>query len=67
LPLSDMPCQRIVEGERVVHCANLAEIDSPVAREGAPSLVFALLSLVPLLFFGSKGDLPRIEKAKIRL
>jgi PAS domain S-box-containing protein len=35
---SDMPCQRIVEGERVVHCADLAAIDSPVAREGGVKL-----------------------------
>jgi GAF domain-containing protein/anti-sigma regulatory factor (Ser/Thr protein kinase) len=35
---SDMPCQRIVEGERVVHCVDLAEIDSPVAREGGVKL-----------------------------
>ncbi|HEX3520810.1 MAG TPA: GAF domain-containing protein, partial [Stellaceae bacterium] len=35
---SDMPCQRIVEGERVVHCADLAEIDSPTAREGGVKL-----------------------------
>jgi GAF domain-containing protein len=31
---SDMPCQRIVEGERVAHCADLAEIDNPTARTG---------------------------------
>jgi GAF domain-containing protein/CheY-like chemotaxis protein/HPt (histidine-containing phosphotransfer) domain-containing protein len=31
---SDMPCQRIVEGERLVHCADLAAIDSPTARSG---------------------------------
>ena len=35
---SDMPCQRIVEGERVVHCVDLAAIDSPVAREGGVKL-----------------------------
>src|SRR5260370_30265258 len=35
---SDMPCQRIVDGERVVHCVDLAEIDSPVAREGGVKL-----------------------------
>jgi len=35
---SDMPCQRLVEGERVVHCVDLAEIDSPVAREGGVKL-----------------------------
>ena len=35
---SDMPCQRIVEGERVVHCVDLAEVDSPVAREGGVKL-----------------------------
>ena len=35
---SDMPCQRLVEGERVVHCVDLAEIDSPVAREGGVEL-----------------------------
>jgi hypothetical protein len=29
---SGMPSQRIVEGERVVHCGDLAEIDSPTAR-----------------------------------
>jgi GAF domain-containing protein/HAMP domain-containing protein/anti-sigma regulatory factor (Ser/Thr protein kinase) len=35
---SDMPCQRVVDGERVVHCVDLAEIDSPVAREGGVKL-----------------------------
>src|SRR5258708_34093414 len=35
---SDMPSQRDVEGERVVHCVDLAEIDSPVAREGGVKL-----------------------------
>jgi GAF domain-containing protein/HAMP domain-containing protein len=35
---SDMPCQRVVEGERVVHCVDLAAIDSPVAREGGVKL-----------------------------
>src|SRR5262249_12669920 len=33
-----MPCQRIVDGERVVHCDDLAEVDSPVAREGGVKL-----------------------------
>jgi two-component system NtrC family sensor kinase len=32
---ADMPCQRIVEGESVVHCTDLAEFDSPTARLGA--------------------------------
>jgi GAF domain-containing protein len=31
----DMPCQRIIEGESVVHCPDLAEFDSPTARFGA--------------------------------
>ncbi len=31
---SDMPCQRILEGERIVHCPDLAEIDSRTARSG---------------------------------
>jgi GAF domain-containing protein len=35
---SDMPCQRLVEGERVAHCVDLAEIDSPVARDGGVKL-----------------------------
>jgi GAF domain-containing protein len=35
---SDMPCQRLVEGERVAHCIDLAEIDSPVARDGGVKL-----------------------------
>jgi class 3 adenylate cyclase len=29
-----MPCERIVAGERVVHCHDLAEIDTPTARRG---------------------------------
>src|SRR3982074_1656293 len=29
-----MPCQLLVEGGGVVHCADLAEIDSPTARSG---------------------------------
>ena len=32
---ADMPCQRIVEGERVVHCHDLVEFGSPTARQGA--------------------------------
>jgi two-component system, NtrC family, sensor kinase len=35
---SGMPCQRLVEGERVAHCADLAKIDSPVARDGGVKL-----------------------------
>jgi len=35
---SDMPCQRLVEGERVAHCVDLAEIDSAVARDGGVKL-----------------------------
>jgi GAF domain-containing protein len=31
---TDMPCERIVQGERVVHCRDLAESDSPTARSG---------------------------------
>jgi len=33
-----MPCQRLVEGESVAHCVDLAEIDSPLAREGGVKL-----------------------------
>jgi GAF domain-containing protein/CheY-like chemotaxis protein/HPt (histidine-containing phosphotransfer) domain-containing protein len=33
-PGPNMPSRRIVEGVRVVHCVDMAEIDDPVAREG---------------------------------
>ena len=33
-PYPNMPCRRLVEGERVAHCADLAEIDDPTARSG---------------------------------
>jgi adenylate cyclase len=33
-----MPCQRLVDGESVAHCVDLAEIDSPIAREGGVKL-----------------------------
>jgi two-component system, NtrC family, sensor kinase len=35
---SGMPCQRLVEGERVAHCVDLAKIDSPMARDGGVKL-----------------------------
>jgi len=33
-PGPNFPSRRIVEGERVVHCIDVAEIDDPIAREG---------------------------------
>src|SRR5262249_32830188 len=33
-PGPNMPSRRIVEGARTAHCADLTEIDDPVAREG---------------------------------
>jgi GAF domain-containing protein len=33
-PYPSMPCRRLVEGERVAHCVDLAEIDDPMARSG---------------------------------
>jgi class 3 adenylate cyclase/uncharacterized protein YdeI (YjbR/CyaY-like superfamily) len=33
-PGVEMPSRRVVEGERVAHCTDLAEIDDPIAREG---------------------------------
>jgi class 3 adenylate cyclase len=33
-----MPCQRLIEGENIAHCVDLAEIDSPIAREGGVKL-----------------------------
>jgi GAF domain-containing protein len=33
-----MPCQRLIEGESIAHCVDLAEIDSPIAREGGVKL-----------------------------
>jgi PAS domain S-box-containing protein len=33
-PGPNFPSRRIVEGERVVHCVDVAEIDDPIAREG---------------------------------
>jgi putative transposase len=43
------------------------EASSPEARVDARPLVFALLSLVPLLSPGGQDDSTRVEKAKIRL
>src|SRR5246127_1613200 len=33
-PGPNFPSRRIVEGERVVHCVDVAEIDDPIGREG---------------------------------
>jgi two-component system, NtrC family, sensor kinase len=33
-PWPNMPCRRLVEGESVAHCADLAEVDDPTARRG---------------------------------
>src|ERR1700740_107011 len=33
-PGPNMPSRRIVEGEHVAHCSDLAEVDDPTAREG---------------------------------
>jgi GAF domain-containing protein len=33
-PGPNFPSRRIVEGQRVVHCVDVAEIDDPIAREG---------------------------------
>ena len=33
-PYPDMPCRSLVEGERVAHCIDLAQIDDPTARSG---------------------------------
>jgi GAF domain-containing protein len=33
-PYPNMPCRRLVEGETVAHCIDLAEIDDPTARSG---------------------------------
>jgi PAS domain S-box-containing protein len=35
---SDMPCQRLVEGESIAHCVDLAKIDSPTAQLGGVAL-----------------------------
>jgi PAS domain S-box-containing protein len=32
------PCRRLLEGERIAHCAELAETDDPVTRAGAVAL-----------------------------
>ena len=44
-----MPSRRIVEGERVAHCVDMAEIDDPTAREavefsGARTVLYVALS-----------------------
>ena len=33
-PYPNMPCRSLVEGERVAHCIDLAQIDDPTARSG---------------------------------
>jgi two-component system NtrC family sensor kinase len=33
-PEPNHPCRRLLEGERIAHCADLAEIDDPVTRAG---------------------------------
>ncbi len=47
-PGPNMPSRRIVEGERVVHCVDMAEIDDPTAREavelsGARTVLYVAL------------------------
>jgi GAF domain-containing protein len=34
-PGPNMPSRSIIEGERIAHCADIAEIDDPIARAGA--------------------------------
>ncbi|HEX3411506.1 MAG TPA: GAF domain-containing protein, partial [Stellaceae bacterium] len=34
IPGPNHPCRRLLEGERIAHCADLAEIDDPVTRAG---------------------------------
>jgi two-component system NtrC family sensor kinase len=33
-----MPCQRVVEGDSVAHCTDLAEVDHPTAQQGGVAL-----------------------------
>jgi GAF domain-containing protein len=37
-PGPNMPCRRLVEGESVAHCSDLAEIDDPTAQQGGVAL-----------------------------
>ncbi|HUI95440.1 MAG TPA: GAF domain-containing protein, partial [Xanthobacteraceae bacterium] len=37
-PYPNMPCVRLIEGDSVAHCHDLAEIDNPVARRGGVAL-----------------------------
>jgi GAF domain-containing protein len=38
IPGPNHPCRRLLEGERVAHCADLAQIDDPVTRAGGVAL-----------------------------
>src|SRR5204863_460190 len=38
IPGPNHPCRRVLEGERIAHCADLAEIDDPVTRAGGVAL-----------------------------
>src|SRR5580704_17855092 len=38
IPGPNHPCRRLLDGERAAHCADLAEIDDPVTREGGVKL-----------------------------
>jgi GAF domain-containing protein len=47
----DMPCQPLIEGERVAHCVDLAKIDSPTARKGV-----ALSGIRTILYVALRKD-----------
>src|SRR5205814_1168625 len=52
IPGPNHPCRRLLEGERIAHCADLAEIDDPVTRAGG----VALGSIRTILFVALRKD-----------
>jgi GAF domain-containing protein len=52
IPGANHPCRRLLEGERIAHCTDLAEIDDPVTRAGE----VALGTIRTILFVALRKD-----------